>query len=410
MNNTFRSKMHDRSGNRFVAPASRFSGAQHTMGAIAPASVAFAYSQVTEPGELRRMNARVLNLQMLLKGLFDDSIAAMAAYLEMSPDRLRALMDMQTPFSSEIAEHLEKILRLPGGWLDNQRASIDVERLRAIVFGKKPADGAAPSEAEVEPVVAQSVEQRVAVCEHPRVVETVKESVLAHESSGSADSSPIESNTEERDHEMINVIDTQKPQEDVAKPVTPPLYSGAQRKNDAMAQTLRWLNSKLDHYRAPNGAPARAVLRARLGRAQSTVSTWLNGLRNLPDEMAVPLARAVVEMKLPVAAEFLERMFAAAPGIFTDNIQQNLRSMLQEQLAQSATVMATPMVAAASSPANSAAQQTTTQLQKAATTIDLIRELQHLHDVGTDPGSAEFKLVIARAAEKVADVLQRLVR
>lgn len=397
MNEIFRTKAHERTSARFVSPTSRLSSAQQTIAALSPVTVTMAHPRGIDPEELRRMSARVMNLQLLLKGLFEDSIAAMAAHLEMSPDRLRSLMDLQTPFSSEIAEHLEKSMHLPGGWLDNRRSSIDVEHLRSIVFAE-------------EPVMAEQHEEFAIASTASQSQEVAAESTVQHKAE-----EPEMVKHEEFD--MGNVIAAQaaQPAATAALPETPPAHAEPNRQSDAMAMTLRWLNGELDKFYAPDGVPARVSLRNRLGRAQSTVSTWLNGLRKLPDDMNIPMARAVIEMRLPIADELLSRMFAAAPNIFNEGVKSALRDLQNSNQ----PAMSAPSKAAEPAPSKPNAQASVQPSQsndaaaasapKAAPAIDMIAAPLQLESLG-EGSSTELKLVVARAAEKVADVLQRLVR
>lgn len=438
MNNIFHTKPRSRvtpGPSRIVAPTSRLSSAQHSIAALAPVPVTVTHHRNIDPQELRLAAARAINLRLLLEHLFDGSVAAMAAHLEMSPDRLRSLIDLQVPFDPEIAEHLEKILRLPGGWLDNRRTSIDAEYLRTIIFDAPAQD--APAQETAQTTAASTTQ---APSGQANDLFTPSETNAKDESDEPAQASlpSIECEHEQRGEQPQGLMQTAAPHEDAsgeqlsfAQPQltialntnegaemaqitsaqtevrTQPLPArvepaGPSRQNDAMAQTLRWLNTELDKFQAPEGVSARIALRNRLGRAQSTVSTWLNGLRKLPDDMHIPLARALIEMELPITDEALRRLFEAAPHVFSEKVKEFLleaQAKLHESKKQSTT-----------SRADNSAEITETTPNQESDQTPIAQAHQIVTQIDSSIDSKELKLVVARAAEKVADVLQRLIK
>lgn len=193
------------------------------------------------------------------------------------------------------------------------------------------------------------------------------------------------------------------------------------RLNSPQAMALRWLNERLNMYNAPNNVPSRTELRNRLGRSQSTVSTWLTGLRALPVDMVEQFAQAVVDLRLPIAEAFLHQLFAASPTAFTEASKQRL-------LEQARSTPQTPYVPAAPSttPALAQPRQAEAQLDataaaptapapsttpaRATSAAPQQRALPALNSAATGADSPEVRIAVARAAEKIADVLQRLVQ
>lgn len=457
---------------KMITPESRLSSAQRTIGALSPVTVSFAPTRSMDHEEMRRMSARVLNLQMLLKEIFGDSIATLAAHLEMAPERLRALLDLQAPFTAEIAEHLEKSLRLPGGWLDNKRSGIDAEYLRSVIFATGEGEDSvstasshspsAPASAQAAANEAQQPTQVAPQPHEPRVflaqdVPKKAEPTTADNACQPAQASHDNHEEQPKEQPMSAAGQTHATQNanGTQTALSVETISGEPvRQTDALANTLRWLNNELDRLRAPNGMPARAALRVQLGRAQSTVSTWLNGLRKVPDDMVIPLARAVIDLRLPIAREFLERMFQACPSIFNEPAKRALLMLLDNQppttqeaaphlaphaapataartaVPVNAAPVASPVAAPSSAqqPRNdapteqpqayatpsAAASAATVQPNTASTPTSSAQQLGSaltLENLSlSDFNSAEVKLVVARATEKLADVLQRLMR
>ncbi|MCX7912931.1 MAG: hypothetical protein N2506_08260, partial [Dehalococcoidales bacterium] len=75
--------------------------------------------------DLQKAAARAVNLQLLLERLFDNDVAQLASRAEIDARRLRSMLDLEIHVSSEMAEHIEQTLRLPAGWLDQRRHSLD---------------------------------------------------------------------------------------------------------------------------------------------------------------------------------------------------------------------------------------------------------------------------------------------
>lgn len=440
---------------RVIEPHARMSTAQRTIASAAPIAVSFSHPKM-DPDELRRVSARVLNMQLLIKHVFDDSLAALALQTEMAPDRLRSLMDMHVPFSSEIAEHLEKCLNLPGGWLDNKRSTIDADHLRAIIFAP-PASHS--HEASVSPSALEADQVTEDASEKLHMTGYFEDSAFGNEPVGPETQSIANPGAKSAAAEVdLSLPDasssanlaspslpallhnTQSPQTESTKPQQQNATTGNQercdmetrtekaekgkttessraepkRLNDPVTQTLIWLNHELDRYRSSKGGPVRPEIAEIMGRAPSTVSTWMTGVRKMPDEMVIPLVLAVYKIRLPIADEFFAKMKAAAPAI----MRQMPEIPKVEALAETQATEGTQDLASDRStkdtqaPANATSPESTHQAPSAPSTnelqgLDAAME-QDLLPLGQQGNNEEFKLTVARAADRVASVLQRL--
>lgn len=433
MKDTLRNRPGDFHGNRprHQSGHAQRSPAPHTMhtGHFAGRSQQQTFNPISshrsiDPDELRRSSARTHNLEMLLKDIFSDSVAHMAAHMELTPARLKALLESQSDFGPEIAEHMEKILNLPGGWFDTRRPSIDKQELRNIIFAESSTEDeeATTSATAVSPPGSTAAEVQApdqeAIATQPRTPEpqNIQTPPVSAASATEATNTPPK-----KDAEMSSTAaETQTP---VAHQDADAAQSMAKaqpnRLNSPQAMALRWLNERLNMYNAPNNVPSRTELRNRLGRSQSTVSTWLTGLRALPVDMVEQFAQAVVDLRLPIAEEFLHQLFAASPTAFTEASKQHL-------LEQARSTPQTPYVPAAPSttPALAQPRQAEAQLDATAAAPTALsttparatsaapqqRALPSLSSAATGADSPEVRIAVARAAEKIADVLQRLVQ
>jgi hypothetical protein len=189
------------------------------------------------------------------------------------------------------------------------------------------------------------------------------------------------------------------------------------RLDDPITQTLIWLNHELDRFRSSRGGPVRPEIAEIMGRAASTVSTWMTGVRKMPDEMLIPMVLAVYKIRLPIAEEFHARMTAAAPIIM-----RKMPSIPEkDQATQRESKAAAPAISHAETPSETPSvsgedfRQTmqarneqpaapSNEMQSIAATME--RELMPLSQ--QQDTNEEFKLTVARAADRVASVLQRL--
>lgn len=397
---------------RIVTPQQRLSSAQRTLAAMNPVAVSMAHRH--DPESLRRMAARALNLKLLLQHVFDESIASMAAHLEMSPDRLRALIDLQTSFDPEIAEHLEHCLNLPGGWLDTRRAHIDTAHLKSIVFESTREEALAQEETPREPQVFRA-EPALASVSAPAEQQGTTSSCSV------AGNAPIVVSLTSSSNAM-SATDTSSALAEQTKR-DPYAATKDHRLEGPLAQAMQWFSDRLSEMESKGASAVRLGLHEKLGRAQSTISTWTNNLRRLPDDVQVPMVQAVIEMRLPFAAEFLQRMSEASPHLFTPEVKKKLEEDLQRMPADtqrwSLKSDKKDDKSAARAPQKGATareKQFAQDAPKAASPSHAAKEEIVLAAPSLAPvsgpgvASEDFRLVVARAAEKVADVLQYIVR
>ena len=402
MNEIFQVK---RSHARSLTPDVRLSSAlPPLLQQSAPVAVSLARPRMADVEEARRASVRSANLQAILKAAFDNSVAQMAAFLEMAPDRLRSLLEAQTPFDAEIAEHLEKSLNLPGGWLDNRRGNVDEAHLRETIFA--PSRAETQDDARVDAADSTAVQAKPVQAGIEGAAETAPKSATQEPASHPlprSEESPMSAAVQE----ALSV--TQAPAQ------ARKAHAEPQRHTDDLAQTLRWINDSLDKLRWVNdrlevvhegaspgeGISARTELSNRLGRAQSTLSTWLTGLRPIPEVMIPLLADALLQMRAPVAEEANARLRALAPHAFT--------GADAPQAAQPSAANAAPKAKAAPQPAtppSASADSAPSPVSAGATVHTLPTPLLPARPVSQE--DAQIKLTVARTAEKVADVLRQL--
>ena len=381
---------------RIVTPQQRLSSAHRTLDAMNPVVVSMAHRH--DPESLRRMAARALNLKLLLQHVFDDSIAAMAAHLEVSPDRLRSLIDLQTSFDPEIAEHLEHCLHLPGGWLDTRRTQIDAEQLKSIIFQPAQKDAAAEEEEDL------SSEPQACSAPTPSSSTVLLPSIPADNEAATAACPPISS-----DAMSTVAVETSPARTEQAK--KPYAATKQHRLEGPVAQTMQWLSEQLAQLGHKEASEVRLGLHEKLGRAQSTISTWTNNLRRLPDDVQVPMVRAIIEMRLPFAAEFLQRMSAASPHLFTEEVKNQLEAELK-RLPPDELRWAKKAEKKEKNPLTDPENTPHKAAKREAAASARTKTAAHSACARITPSEADedFRLVVARAAEKVVEVLQYIVR
>jgi len=296
-----------------------------------------------------------MNLQMLLRDVFDSSVAAMAAHVEMSPERLRSLLN--DSISSEMAEHLEQVLGLPGGWLDNKRSSLDARHLRKVILGESDDEQDAAQEIAGEATVSETVKAASAqqMSRHETQQPLANEGpqdVFAVAADANADTSAdqvqqvtqqaaqpdIDQRAAETDAKNASIEASDGmalPQQEPAQPTQMmqpeqrPAAPTAPLQDDEfkIREALLWANLAIDKMPSKIRSTIRQILRSRLHRSQSTLSTWLNGSRRPPEDAMIQLTREFLFMDLHFAKEFAEKMFQAAPCVFSESVQKALRNI-----------------------------------------------------------------------------------
>ena len=503
MGNTVQYKLKDRHP-RVIEPHTRTSTAQRSIASASPVSVSFVQVKM-DPEEMRRSSARVMNLQQVVTHAFEGSLAALSLHAEMAPDRLRSLLEMHMPFSAEIAEHLEKCLNLPGGWLDNKRTAIDVDHLRGMVFPSTGTHTDASDDESLAPIkygtvpverdAVQAALDMIAADEAAAAAAAVAPVAATHESkSGCGPSVHVGLSDEQLAEQAVTptattsfatmpatlaVTDAIAPATEIgacsinqgsdmqaraaaheSKPAstepaatsekTSEQESKPARGHDQVSQTLVWLNGELGRYRGSRGGPVRAELAEIMGRAPSTISTWLTGVRKMPDDLLVPLVLAIHKINLPIASEFQDRMAVAAPVVMR-NLPYIPAKRLQQTQACAAPIASTApsapsapttavaaaeaMVTESSAPSAEPAGQVAQPMAQPGRqetqgwaqervqgdqgsqggTVDADKSAKpslryDLDLMSPDEGynSQEFKVTVARAADRIASVLQRL--
>jgi len=285
-----------RSREKTYYPRERLSSAQDIFSPMNPVKIVHQtahQSKQEDPEETRRFGVRSLNLQMLLKDVFSSSIASMAAHIEISPDRLRSLLN--DAVSSEMAEHLEQVLNLPGGWLDNKRSAIDAEYLKRVIFGGQDG-GQNESKSEQENAIEDKQGASLAASDDasaPQVMDAASETADDAKQAATPD---VQTNDAASIGQPIaaQVSQTPPPAMDQEQPTR------RKGKDDASIQSaLVWVNDVIDKEPTRIRSYIRQSLRERLGRSQSTISTWLNGLRKPPEDALIHLTREFIIMARP---------------------------------------------------------------------------------------------------------------
>jgi len=429
MSNTMQFKQWKDRHPRVIESNARLSTAQRSIAASNPVSISFAQTKM-DPEELRRSSARVMNLQQIVTHAFEGSVAGFALHAEMAPDRLRPLLDMQVPFSAEIAEHLEKCLNLPGGWLDNKRGSLDVEHLKEMIFAptkSSPALGAGGAACADENPQAAAAQEAVATKE---VAQETPQAAVKVQAAAAQEPVATKEAVMLSAHELVKEVAQETPH--AAKPQAPVAQEPAVIKADAkmsdgaahlkvepkrldypMIQVLVWLNKELDRFRSPKGGPVRPEIAESMGRAPSTLSTWLTGVRKMPDEMLGPLVQAIHKVSPALAVEMQERVIAVDPAIarYLPNLPKMdvpvvAASPVAPVVAPVAAAMAAPAVAAAAVPVAAAiAEPAPASAPVSAGSSSLDHPVLGVGGQGTPQ---EFNLAVARAVDRFADILQKL--
>jgi len=422
---------------RVIEPHVRVSTAQRTIASAAPIAVSFSQPKM-DPDEIRRVSVRVMNMQMLIEKVFDGSLASLALQSEMAPDRLRALMDMQIPFGSEIAEHLEKCLNLPGGWLDNKRGAIDVDYLKALIFSTAPLQAQSPMQESAKIAQQEQVDlahlsgdfEHSSFGDDPAAPAMAghggqRSSAAEHSVANALNTEPSATDSRSQQENVINSSQERRGMETRTEKTekgraTDLGHAKPKRLNDPVTQALIWLNHELDRYRGSKGGPVRPEIAEIMGRAASTVSTWMTGVRKMPDDMIIPLVLTIYKIRLPVADEFRDRMQAAAPAIMrrmpeTPDLEaaqgeieysKDLGASIGDVSASTHTQV--PLIGAAPEPENiQSAADVADVVPRAVQSLDAAVE-QSITPIGREQNSEEFRLTVARAADRVASVLQRL--
>jgi hypothetical protein len=110
---------------RWIDATKQRSSSQAFLTAKPAVAVQYVGHKAFDSEDLQKAAARAVNLQLLLERLFDNDVAQLASRAEIDARRLRSMLDLEIHVSSEMAEHIEQTLRLPAGWLDQRRHSLD---------------------------------------------------------------------------------------------------------------------------------------------------------------------------------------------------------------------------------------------------------------------------------------------
>lgn len=237
--------------------------------------------------EAERTARRIVNLDLLKRHVFGDEAAKLADAIEMSPQRLSALFDLEVVFSDELAEHIEKTLGLPGGWLDKRR-EWNEEELAVVQQAMQQACEQQGPETAHAPAPEPRVWRMQAVLHTP-------------EESSTTSAAP---SVEQAVHPSTTQATLQTFAQEAADMNKQPSSTTAKAPRQHAAMACAWLKNELaQRERGTQSRLARAM-----GRNPNDLSAWLNGLRPMPAAALQDLLRALPSFDAQLAQGFVQRL------------------------------------------------------------------------------------------------------
>lgn len=325
--------------------------------------------------DAERNARRIVNLELLKRHIFDDEAAKLADAIEMSPQRLAALFDLEVVFSDELAEHIEKTLGLPGGWLDKRREWSEQERQTV-------------QEAMRQASEQQASEQQTAEAQPPRVWRIESQAQPPAALPPSADPIPSPNVVRPIGQQAVHPqespsMNTQAAEMQVKEAA--PLPSST--------QALAWLKNEL--AARPRGT--QSSLAKAMGRNPNDLSAWLNGLRPIPAKALQDLRHTLKTFDAELAQGFIERLGEEAAHDAAKPEPQ-AASMQQQALPEEAPSAAAPQQSSVNRPA---AVQMHRARSGAAAYVTFARKPVH-HD--------EMAQLALRTAQVLAEIVKACVQ
>lgn len=279
--------------NRFLNTNQRISSAQNPFSTVGSVPVRQVVNRPFDLAQATKYAHRSVNLTLLKKHLFNDNLANLSLAAEVSNQRMGFFLDCDDTVESEMAEHIEKTIGLPAGWLDERREVLSDEE----VVGLKEQIASVKREEEIEPPAprvhlirpAPAVSPVVAPVAQPSSTEPV------------ANEAPQESAAQATQESVHN--EPSQPRPSIAG------YENSVTKENKVVQLapeLAWLNEEL--AKAPRGS--RSKVAKLMGRNPNDLSAWLNGLRVMPRPARAPMLRALVEFDQTLGEEAIRRFGA----------------------------------------------------------------------------------------------------
>lgn len=301
---------------RYVDRSMRLSSAQNPLvQARSPVAVTFVSPHPGfNLGEATKNARRVTNLQLLKNHIFGGNVAEMAARAELSPQRLNALLELDMVLSSELAEHIEQTLGLPGGWLDRKHERWTEELQQEVLQHMQSAAERARAQESVEAEAAAAATEAAAA-----------ESTTAQPD---AAVQPIQA-------DKVCESDDCEPRAPVDIVVSQDAQASAPSKERTMRAPydLQWLNEQLNMM--PRGA--KSALAKELGRHVNDLSAWLNGHRPMPSPVRAQLPEALQRFNADLAQRFAQLKGEPQPGVRTAPEQEPAAAQPSSDSAASST-------------------------------------------------------------------------
>ncbi|MCX8016572.1 MAG: hypothetical protein N2690_01525 [Rhodocyclaceae bacterium] len=275
---------------RYIAPSQRLSSAVPPFAPVRPVDVSVVQPRGSFDFEEASKSAnRSINLGLLKKHCFEDSLALLSRRAEILPERMAAMLDAHILITSETAEHLEQTMGLPAGWLDAKRTDLSEDDIRIVRESMRRKDEEAHEEREPVVFRAGAARPEPALPEAQACGSQADDAsrLLSHTAltSGAANAEAVLSSA----HAGAAFHAKEKP----VKPNDP---------------DLKWLKEQIDAM--PRGTSSE--LARLMGRNRNDISAWLNLLRPMPTKMREPLAKAACQL-LPHLKDEIEQRFHLAP-------------------------------------------------------------------------------------------------
>lgn len=258
------------------APMKRFSPAGSSSGShltVAPLD----YEQAS------KASIRATNLAYLKQFVFDDSLSRLASAAEVLSPRMARMLDTDLLVDSEVAEHMEKAMGLPAGWLDVKRERWD-EAQTPVVRAQILAGQNRDEHATYDPSPAQSHTTATAQTTIPAV----------------ASAAPPK--TEQPTLQM--------PRPSTAMPNKTDTPAATNQGPSFFTPELRWLAQEL--AKQPRGIQSR--LSVLMNRRPNDLSSWVNGLRPMPQHARAELVRALEQTDPALGAQARSRFLGVSPA------------------------------------------------------------------------------------------------
>lgn len=283
---------------RFVNPNQRLSSAQNPFNTGGAVRVNLAANPPFDLAQATKYACRSANLSLLKTHLFDNNVPQIALAAEVSAQRMAFFLDCDANVEPEMAEHMEKSIGLPAGWLDTRRQTLTEEEVAAL----KEQIANFKREEEIEPPAPRVHLIRPAPAA-PVASDTSLAPAAESISAASTETSPQSGNAQVS-QESESISPTQ------SRPSNAGFENNVHKeiKVIQLAPELEWLNAELE--KTPRGT--RSLIARSMGRNPNDLSAWLNGLRVMPSAARTGLLRAVHEYNQELGEEAMRR-FGTTP-------------------------------------------------------------------------------------------------